>query len=138
MYGEQITQGFLRKILSDRLTEKIGSCRESVERAFQVAHVGTHAFGDQKSDVLRYLQASRRSFAQQDRCAGFEIRRIDRDREPPAQARLQPRLKIVHFLRITIAGQDDLLFTFEQGVECVEEFFLRRVFSGEKLNIVNQ
>ena len=53
-----------------------------------------------------------RGFADQDRDARLELRRLDRDREPPAEPRLQTLLEARHFLRIAVAGQDDLPLTF--------------------------
>ncbi len=58
--------------------------------------------------------------------------------KPPAEARLQPLLETVDFLRVAIAGQDHLLLAFEQRVEGVEELFLRAVLAGKKLDVVDQ
>jgi len=74
----------------------------------------------------------------QDRRAGFEIRGFDRYRQAPPQAGFQPRFEVLHLARITVAGEDDLLLAVEQGIEGVEELFLRAVLAGKKLDIVNQ
>ena len=81
---------------------------------------------------------SDRRLAHQDRDAGFQLGRLDRDRQAPAEARFQPLLQAVDFLRIAIAGQDDLLLAFEQRVERVEELFLRAILAGEELDVVDQ
>ena len=77
-------------------------------------------------------------FAHEDRDAGFQFRRLDRDRETPAEARFQPFFQAFDLLRITVARQDDLLLAFEQRVERVEELFLRAVLAGEELDVVDQ
>ena len=74
----------------------------------------------------------------QDRDAGFEFRRLDRDREAPAEARLQALLEARDLLRVAVAGEDDLLLAFEQRVERVEELFLRLRLAGEELDVVDQ
>src|SRR5947207_2695199 len=37
-----------------------------------------------------------------------------------------------------ITGEHDLFVTIEEGIEGVEKFLLRPLFSGEKLNVVDQ
>lgn len=74
----------------------------------------------------------------QDRNAGFQLRRLDRHRQAPAKARFQTILNAVDLFWITIRSEDDLLITFQQGVKGVEELFLRTLFIGEELNIIDQ
>src|ERR1700680_4584682 len=50
------------------------------------------------------------------------VRRLDRHRQPPPETRLQALLETVDFLRIAVAGEDDLVLALEQLVEGVEEF----------------
>ncbi len=44
----------------------------------------------------------------------------------------------LNFAGRTVAGQNDLLVTFVQRVECVEKFFLNAFLAGEKLDVVNE
>jgi len=59
-------------------------------------------------------------------------------REAPAEAGLQALFEALHFLRITVTGEDHLLLPFEQRVERVEELFLRTFLAGEELDVVDQ
>ena len=62
---------------------------------------------------------------EQDRHAHLELRRLDRHREPPAEARDQALLDAGDLLGIGVAGDDDLLVRLDQRVEGVEELLLR-------------
>ena len=75
---------------------------------------------------------------QHDLRARLEVRRVDRHRQAPGQARFQPRLQAFDFARVAVAGQDDLLLAVEQRVEGVEELLLRAVLAGEELDVVDQ
>jgi hypothetical protein len=109
------------------------------QRALEFAHVGADALGDEERDFLGQLDLRRRAcLAHQDRDAGLELRRLDRDRQTPAEARLQPLLEAVDLLRIAIAGQDHLLLALEQRVEGMEELLLRALLAREELNVVDQ
>ena len=84
------------------------------------------------------LRAALARLRQHDLRAGLEVRRLDRHRQAPGQARLQARLQAFDFARVAVAGQDDLLLAVEQRVEGVEELFLRAVLAGEELDVVDQ
>src|SRR3546814_12766286 len=58
--------------------------------------------------------------------------------QAPGKARFQPWFEIADFARITITGEDDLLFAVEQGIEGVEELLLRAVLAREKLDVIEQ
>ena len=76
--------------------------------------------------------------ADQDGHAGLELRRLDRHRKAPAEARFQPLFQARDLLRISIRSHDDLRLAFEQRVEGVEELFLRAVLVGEELDVVDE
>ena len=78
------------------------------------------------------------AFFHQDRDAGFQLRRLDRHGQAPAEAGFQTIFNAVDLFRITIRGQNDLLITFQQGVEGVEKFFLRSFFIGKELDVIDQ
>ena len=76
---------------------------------------------------------------------GFQFRalyensyRLDRDRQSPAETRLQPFLEARHLLGVTITGHDYLLLAFQQGVESMKKFLLGTFFTGKKLDIIDQ
>ena len=74
----------------------------------------------------------------EDRDAGLELGRLDRHRQPPAEARLEALLEPLDFLRVAVAGEDHLVLALEQLVEGVEELFLRALLAGEELDVVDQ
>src|SRR5262249_25069412 len=55
-----------------------------------------------------------------------------------AEARFQPILEPVDFLRITVAREDDLVLPFEELVERVEELFLRARLVREELDVIDE
>ena len=76
--------------------------------------------------------------ADQDRHAGFQLRRLDRHRQAPAEARFEPLLQPIDLFRIAIAGQDHLVLALDQRVEGVEELLLRTLLAGEELDVIDQ
>ncbi len=101
-------------------------------------NVGANAFRDEEGDFLGQRDASGLRLADEDRHARLELRRLDRHRESPAEARFQALFEAVDFLRITIAREDDVMLAFQQRVERVEELFLRTILVREELNVVDQ
>jgi len=87
---------------------------------------------------VRQLDFGLISLLHQDRHAGFQLRRLDGNRQAPAEAGLEALFKAFDFFRVAVTGENDLLATFKQGVEGVEKLFLGTLFTGEELNIVNQ
>ncbi len=138
MGGQQVAQGFFGEIGGDRLAVEIGARGQGVECAFQVTHVRTDALGQQHRHALVQRHALVVGLGQQDRRARLEVRRFDRHAEPPSQARLQSGFELVDLLRVTVAGQADLLLGFEQRVEGVEKLFLGGVLAGEELDVVDE
>jgi hypothetical protein len=108
------------------------------QRALEFAHVGPDPLGHEEGHFARQFDAGLLGLALQDRDARLEFRRFDRDRQAPAEARAQPFLEPFHLLRIAVGGQDDLLLTFQQRVEGMEEFFLGALLAGEELDVVDQ
>src|SRR5215467_4716149 len=74
----------------------------------------------------------------EDRDAGLELRRLDRDRESPAESGLQPLLEALDFLGVAVAAQDHLVLAFQQLVEGMEELLLRALLAGEELDVIDQ
>ena len=108
------------------------------QRAFEFTHVRAYALGDEERHFVAQGDVRRLGFGLEDRRAGLELRRLDRDREPPAEARFQPLFEPVDLFRVAVAGKDHLLLAFEQRVEGVEELFLGALLAGEKLDVVDQ
>src|ERR1041384_520090 len=78
------------------------------------------------------------SLLQHGRDPHLELGRLDRHGQSPAEARDQPLLHAGDFLRVGIAGDDDLLVRLDQGIESVEELFLRTALVGKELDVVDQ
>jgi hypothetical protein len=70
--------------------------------------------------------------------AHFEFRRFDGDGKPPVEARYQTFFQSLNVFRVGIAGDDDLFFCFDQGVEGVEKLFLGSILAIEELDVVDQ
>src|SRR5690606_3450606 len=122
----------------DRLARETRVRDDAPQRALELAHVRADPLRDEERHLLRELLAFSRRLRHQDRDTRLELGRLDRDRQSPAEARLQPFLEAGDLLRIAVAGQDDLTLALEQRVERVEELFLRALLAGEKLDIVDQ
>ena len=75
---------------------------------------------------------------QHDRDAHLELRRLDRHRETPAEARDQALLHAGDLLGVGVAGDDDLLVRLDQRVERVEELLLGAALVREELDVVDE
>jgi len=74
----------------------------------------------------------------QDRHTGFKLRRLDGNRQTPAEARFKTLFEPFDFFRVTVAGQNHLLTAFKQGVEGVEELFLGPLLARKELNVIDE
>ena len=70
--------------------------------------------------------------------AGLKIRRLHIGGQTPLKAGAQPLLEALDLLGGAIGSDDDLLVGVVQGVEGVEEFFLRGLLARDELDIVHQ
>ena len=73
----------------------------------------------------------------EDRDARLEVRCLDVGDQAALEARAQAVFELLDFARRAVGRQDDLLVGDVQGVEGVEEFFLRALLAGEELDIVD-
>ena len=80
----------------------------------------------------------RARFLPQDRHARLDVWRLKLSGQPPLKARNQAVFQIRNLGSRPIAGEDDLLMPIEKCIECVKELFLRTLFAGEKLDVVDQ
>src|SRR5262245_51233387 len=104
--------------------------------AFELAHVRTNALRDEERDFFRQPRTRGLCLRDENRDARLQLRRLDRLRKAPAEAGFQPILEPVDFFRITVAREDDLMLTFEELVERVEELFLRARLVREELDVI--
>ena len=73
----------------------------------------------------------------EDRDARLEVRCLDVGDQTALEARAQPVFELLDFARRAVGRQDDLLVGDVQGIEGVEELFLRALLAGEELDIVD-
>ena len=107
------------------------------QSAFQFAYIGANPLGDKKSHLVRQRNIRLLGFFHQYGDPGFQFRRFDSNGQTPAKKGFLPFFNAIDFARITVAGQNNLLTTFNQIIESMEKFLLRAFFACKELNIVN-
>ena len=105
---------------------------------FEFTNVGAHVFGDEEGHFFRHLRALQARLGNQNRHPHFQLGRLDGNRQAGIKARHQSLVNIGETFRVGIAGHHDMAFFGQQRFKRVEEFFLRSIFVGEELHIVNQ
>src|SRR6185312_5314649 len=136
--GQQVAKRVLGHRQRDFLPMEARVREHPLQRALELPHVRADVLSDEESDLLVELHAGLRGFRQQDRDAHLELRRLQRDRQSPAETRNQPFLDARDLLRVGVAGNHHLLARFDQRVEQVEELLLRAALAVEKLDVVDQ
>ena len=121
---EQVAQRFLGKFERDGLAREVSVCYHAMQRALQLADIRPEALADEETDFVGKLDAGLLRLAHEDRDAGLELGRLDGDGQAPAETRFQALFDPRDLLGVAVAGQHDLLLTFEQSIESMEEFFL--------------
>ena len=76
--------------------------------------------------------------AHQNGYAGLVVRLLHVHHKAAQEAGAHAGFQHGDFVRRAVGGQHDLLAVFKQRVERVEEFFLRGLLIGKKLNVVDQ
>ena len=135
---QQVAQRFAHEIDVDGTAGEVGVGDHPVEGAFQFTDVGSQTFGNEEGHFVRQMDLVLVCLAHQDRDAGLQLRRFDRHGQAPAEAGLEAILDTVDLLRIAIRGQDDLLVTFQQGIEGMEELLLGALLVGEELDVIDE
>src|SRR3981081_1465430 len=92
----------------------------------------------EECDVLSEIHAIGLGFFQQDGHSHFQFRRLDGNREAPAEARDQTVFDTGHFLWITVAGNDDLFVRLDECIEGVKKLLLCTIFTVEELYVVDE
>ena len=136
VHMEQIPKHLRRKPLGNGSTGKPGIGEKRVEGALQVSDMRANPARNQVGDRFLEENASLLGLVHQNGYPGFKIRGFNRHRQAPAKPGSQARLNAVHFLGITVTGQNYLLLTIQQRIESMEKFFLGAVFAGKELDIV--
>ena len=138
-HRQQVLQRFLADIHREHVAAVEAGIRQHLaQRAFQFADVAAQMLGDEERHFLGHGHALGLGLAQQDRHPHFQLGRLDRHRQAGIEARDQAAVDARQFLRIRVAGDDDLLALRHHRLEGVEELFLRAVLAGEELDVVDQ
>ena len=119
---EQMLDDFLGQFLAAERRER----RHAHERAFQPAHVGANAVGQEFENLIAQLDLQGLRFLAQNRQARLDVRRLQLRRQSPFEARNEPMFEVRDFRSGPIAREHDLFMSVEERVEGVEKFFLRR------------
>ena len=94
--------------------------------------------GDEKRDVFGQRDRVRLSLFQHDCDAHLQLRRLGGHGKAPSEARDQALFHARDFLRVGVAGDDDLFARLHQRVERVEKLLLGAPLVGKKLDVVDQ
>ncbi len=135
---QQVFQGFANQLDGDVAAHEVRVCDHAFKRAFQLTDVGADTLGNKERRIVWQIDFGLVSLFHQDRDAGFQLRRLDGDRQAPAEAGFKALFKAFDFFRVAVTGKNDLLATFKQGVEGVEKLFLGPLFASEELNVIDQ
>ena len=138
LHGEEITQCFLRDRKRDLLAVETRIRDDAFQCAFEFAHVRADVLGDEKRDLLVKREPRRCGLGEENRDPHFQFWWFERDGEAPAEAGNEAFFDAGDFLRVGIAGDDDLFVRFDQRIEEIEKLFLRAVLAAEELDVVDQ
>ena len=136
--ADEVLQDDLRQVHVDRRLVEVGEGRDPDEGTLELADVGLHLGGDELEHVGRHREAVVGGLLAQDRDARLQLGRRDVGREAPLEPVAEPFLERLEVLRRTVRGHDDLLVLVVQGVERMEELFLRRLLALDELDVVDQ
>ena len=135
---EDIAQGFLRQVERQLAVAEPRESEHLLESALELAHVGADVLGDEKRDVFGQRDRVRLSLFQHDCDAHLQLRRLGGHGKAPSEARDQALFHARDFLRVGVAGDDDLFARLHQRVERVEKLLLGAPLVGKKLDVVDQ
>ena len=115
-----------------------GLGRQANERPLELADVAADHLGDEQADLVGELDVLELRLLAHDGHPRLELGRLDVGDEAPLEARHEPLLHLVELLGVLVAGDDDLLARLVQGVERVEELFLRLGLARQEVDVVDQ
>ncbi len=135
---QQIFERFLGQTDRHVLAAEAGVGQNFAQRAFEFTHIRSHVLGDKKRHFFRQMGQFGIGLAQQNGHAHFEFGRLDGHGQTGIEAGDQALIHLPEFLGVGVAGENDLRAFGDQRLESVEKLFLRLVFAGEKLHVVDQ
>ena len=120
-----------------RLLHRGGSARTN-QSALQLANIGRDMGSNVLHDVIAHRQNLVLSLLPQNRDTSLQLRRLHIHIQARAETRTHTLSETGQLLRRQIRGNHDLLLVVVQGVKRMEELLHRRLFTRQKLDIVNQ
>jgi len=135
---QQVLQRFTNQFDGDIASHEVGMGDHAFQCTFQFPDVRANALSDEESCIVGQVDLRLVGLLHQNGNTGLQLRRLDRHGQTPAKTRFQTFLETIDLFRVTITGEDDLLAALEQGVEGMEELFLRALLLGEELDVVDQ
>ena len=149
MYDEVDVDELLR-LLIEGLNEFLSECKadacllsecgavDALHTTFELADVCRHFRSDVLGNVVGKEYAFRSGFGAQNRQSRLEIGQLDIEPTIATEPRSHALVDIFNFVRVTVTRENDLFFVLDEIVERVEEFFLRTLFAGQELDIVDE
>ena len=131
----------------EHLLRELGGDGHGVERrvrddsrqcALELANVRDDPLCEEIDDRRRDRDVLRLGLRTEDRDPRLEVRRRDVRDQTPLEPRAQPVFQLRDRFRRPVARENDLLALLVDRVECVEELFLRSLFAGDELDIVDE
>ena len=110
----------------------------ALQGAFQFPHVAADVLGDEIGHIVGQADARLLGLALQDGHPHLQLRRLDGHDQARVQTRDQPVVDALEFLRVGVAGDDDLPLVDRHRLEHMEELFLRALLVRQELDVVDQ
>ena len=105
---------------------------------FESPNIGADPFCEKIEDCRRKGRTERFFLFLEDGEPGFNVRWAEVGGLPPFEARDESLFESGYFAGRAVAGHDDLLPGFVEGIEGMKELLLDTLFAGQKLNVINQ
>ena len=138
VFGQQIFQRFLGQIDAQRIAGQRGERGDTIQITFQFPNVGSDALSDEECHLMGKIDLLLLRLLSQNGHLCLQVRRLDVGDESPLKARAQPLFQRGDLFRRRVRRKDDLLLRLIKRVEGVEELFLRALFSGQELDVVEK
>ncbi len=111
--------------------------QQFVERPFKFTNVGLDVGGDIFNRFLVKLNIVLRGFGLQNGAAGFKIGQLHINGHAPFKATAQAFFKRRDTFWRLVRANNNLFICLVQRIKSMKETFLRGLFAGDKLNIVD-
>src|ERR1017187_8173632 len=110
---------------------------DAVQCTLQLTDIGAKVLGDKEGYIVAQGNFHDLCFLLQNGHSHFEFRGFNLDGKPPVETGNETIFETLDILWISVAGDDDLLLGFDQGIEGKKELFLGAILAIEKLDVVD-